>query len=443
MMKVRQPVLVVILSLAMMLMAGCGTDDGGETTEGGGAETTDGNGETTTSGQLTSEPVEVVFASGIWEQAGRGEDIWSVVAGFNDTQDGVQVTQLSIPFSNYRQEIFTQLGAGGGPDLIFFNETEMFEAMEAGFLEPLDGLVDSSGFEENLISQNDLAVSDARYGYIFETNQYALIYNTQLFEEAGIANPPATFEEFLETGATLTSAPDQYGFAFRHTMDEAAGWWFDLSNFVYGFGGRWSSGEGQPTLNTPEVVAAVEAYAAVLENGIVPEGAGAATYRQMAWNNLIGMLIDNSAVPPILVSENEDIRGQLAAAPLPFPEPEHAAIVTFVAVNANSEHKEEAAEVLEFLLQEQTQTDLLSAMTTGVATDVEPTAELVASAPWIPGFQAVADTGLLVVPEDFRTNFGEFQTIVLEEVSQVLTGGKSAQEALDSAQERVTSELAG
>lgn len=442
----RRAHLGLIVCLTAILLAGCGSDSTNNSQE---DQATTVPGADTSTQQPSDDgpagdPIEVVFASGIWEQAGRGENIWNVVAGFNDAQDEVVVSQLSIPFSSYRQEIFTQLGAGGGPDLIFFNETEMFEAMDAGFVEPLDDLVDSSAFADDLVAQNDLVVSDgARYGYIFETNQYALIYNEQLFDDAGIAAPPTTFDEFVETGMALTSPPDQYGFAYRHTLDQTAGWWFDLTNFVYGFGGRWSTGDGQPTINTPEVVEAVEAYATVLQSGIVPEGADASTYRQMAWNNGIGMMVDNSAVPPILVSENADIAEHLAAAPIPFPEPEHAAIVTFVAINANGEHKAEAAQVIEYMLQESTQVELLTAMQTGVATSIEPSTELLEAAPWIPGFQDVADSGMLVVPADFRSSFGEFQTIVIEEVAQVLAGSKTAQEALDAAQERVSSELTG
>lgn len=80
----------------------------------------------------------------------------------------------------------------------------------------------------------------------------------------------------------------------------------------------------------------VEAFKRVYDAGVIPEGTDAATCRRMAWEGKIAMMIDNASVPQILASENPAITDDIVAVPIPFPEPEHAMIVGFVAINGAS-----------------------------------------------------------------------------------------------------------
>ena len=74
-----------------------------------------------------------------------------------------------------------------------------------------------------------------------------MLYNPTLLKDR---KAPANFDEFVATAKAAT-ANGAYGFAYRATMAEAPGFWQDLCNFVYGFGGRWSDDQGNLTLNSP------------------------------------------------------------------------------------------------------------------------------------------------------------------------------------------------
>ncbi len=43
------------------------------------------------------------------------------------------------------------------------------------------------------------SIGDTIYGYPMIGDAYILMYNSELFEEAGLTEPPATFEEFMST----------------------------------------------------------------------------------------------------------------------------------------------------------------------------------------------------------------------------------------------------
>src|SRR5205809_463122 len=95
-----------------------------------------------------------------------------------------------------------------------------------------------------------MKVGGKRYGTPFEISNYVLLYNPTLVKDR---KAPANFDEFLAT-AKAASGNGVYGFAYRATMAEAPGFWQDLCNFVYGFGGRWSDEQGNLTLNSPKVI---------------------------------------------------------------------------------------------------------------------------------------------------------------------------------------------
>ena len=58
--------------------------------------------------------------------------------------------------------------------------------------------------------------------------------------------------------AKAATGKGNFGYAFRATMPERSGFWQDMTNYVYGFGGNWADGK-QLTLNSPKVVEAITA----------------------------------------------------------------------------------------------------------------------------------------------------------------------------------------
>ena len=245
--------------------------------------------------------------------------MWAEVERFMEENRDIVVEQVTIPYPEYEQTISTRSAAGNPPDVIVVVDSLFYPLADNGLLHPLpEDLTDPDG----LLPSNETGRwNDTQYGYLWEGVPYGVFYyNKEMLADAGL-EVPTDFASFKAVAEALTDGNGQYGFGFRHLMAEAAGWWGDLSNWVYGFGGRWSAPDGTPTVNDPKVVEGVEAFASFYHDDIVPKGADSINYRRMFWSEELGMLVDNSAVATIIVSENEAMRDKLGAGVAPFPEP--------------------------------------------------------------------------------------------------------------------------
>jgi multiple sugar transport system substrate-binding protein len=407
--------LVSISVLATVAACGGGDGDGGGGSEAGG-------------------PVKISFSNWQFAEPGRGDAIKGVIEDFNESQDEVEVEAVTIPYPRYADTIMTQLGAGSGPDVLNMDHDVWVLAQKNGLLSDITDSVEEpeAGFVEADASN---IVDDARYGVVWETLNYALIVNEDLLKEAGL-EIPTTYEEFEAAAEALTKGDEQFGFAFRNSMPEQTGWWFDLSNWVYGHGGTWTDESGKPTVNSDEVIEAVTKYRDFFANKYVPQGADAATYRRMFWEGQVAMTIDNMAVPSIFMGENPDLN--LKVVPNPFPESTNSMILEQVGVNAASEKQEAAATFVNYLLEEETQQKLIEALRgSGVGTKTEAPAAIKETVPWLDTYAEAAQHGLVISPEGAEDKTAEIRLAVLEEVDKVLRQSKDPADAMDDAQAAV------
>lgn len=175
----------------------------------------------------------------------------------------IKVELIYIP-SDYSQKLQTMIAGGTAPDIM-----QVAEEVHA-----------YSG-KGQVISLNDFIAMDnvdlqARYGetggltpaYSMDGNLYAmpdrggaliLYYNKDMFDQAGLSYPTKdwTWAEFLDAAQKLTvrdgDTVTQYGFA-------AGGWWPWWMSFIYMNGGAVLDANGQPVVNSPEAVEAIQFY---------------------------------------------------------------------------------------------------------------------------------------------------------------------------------------
>ena len=377
----------------------------------------------------------VTFAASHFAEVGRGDRLKAWVEKFNQSQPDIEVKPVTIPFSSFATTIFTQMGGNGGPDVIRFDLPEFYAAVAAKSVLPIDDIV-KDGAHNFTAADQYMKVEGKRYGFAFDTANYAMVYNAALLPNG---TPPKTFEEFVKLGKETTK-DGNYGFAFRATMAERGGVWYDLTNFVYGFGGRWSKPDGTPTFNSPEVVAGVAAYKTVYDAGMIPKGTDAATYRRMFWEGKVAMEIDNGGVATILTSQGK--AHPIAAAPSPFPHKEQGMILAPVTINANTKVKDAAGKFLQWALQPQQQQELQTLLgAANVATTVERTPEELQAMPWLKVYDAQTPNSVPALPQGLETKAPEIQQIIVQQLLKVLQGGVAPQTAMDEAQRLITARV--
>ena len=368
------------------------------------------------------------FAGVTFSEAGRGDRLRAWVDKFNKSQSKIEVQTLGMPFATFANTMFTQMGGGGGPDLIRFDTIDFFAAVPAGRILPFDDYIKDSDFKFS--APNDyLKVNGKRYGVAFEISNYVMMYNPALLKDGKV---PATFDELLAATKAATGGGN-YGYAYRATMAERNGFWQDLCNYVFGFGGRWSDGTNL-TLNSPKVIEGVAAYKKMYDSGAIPKGADAATYRRMFWENKVAIEIDNGGVAGIFNQQAPNLAFQ--AAPSPFPTRAQGLILAPLTVNANTKNKDAAFTFVKWALQPENQKDLQDILgASSVATVVPRAPDELAKKPWLKVYDDQTENAVPQLVGGFEVRTPELQQIIIEQVLKVLQGGMDPKKAMDEAQD--------
>jgi len=373
----------------------------------------------------------LTFAGVTFSEAGRGDRLKAWVEKFNKSQDKIEVQPVALPFATLANTVFTQMGGGAGPDLVRFDQIDFYAAVAAKRILPFEGEINEADYKFTAPDKY-LKVDGKRYGIPFEISNYVLLYNKSIVKDG---KAPATFDQFLETAKAATGN-GVFGFAYRATMAERPGFWQDLCNFVFGFGGRWSDDAGNLTINSPKVVEGVAAYKKMYDLGATPKGTDAATYRRMFWENKLAMEVDNGGVAGIFYQQAPDL--PLAAAPSPFPTRAQGLILAPLTVNANTKNKEAAFTFVKWALQPENQKDLQDLLgASNVATVVERSPEVLAKQPWLKVYDEQTPNSVPQLVAGHETKTPEMQQIILEQVLKVLQGGADPAKAMDDAQKMV------
>jgi ABC-type glycerol-3-phosphate transport system substrate-binding protein len=190
----------------------------------------------------------------------------------------VEVTLTVIP---EMWELMERSFSGEDPpfDLVGVDDLLLIQAARAGHVEPLDDLIAAEAYPlDDFTSQALAAVSDGGriWGLPYCDVSNVLIYRADLFDRYGIA-VPETLDELTRAAVAVQEAvradgaDDFYGIAIRGAPNCGLNFWMVGSTWGPSFGARWYDDEGRPTLDTPELRAAVEHYVDLVRRAGPPE----------------------------------------------------------------------------------------------------------------------------------------------------------------------------
>jgi multiple sugar transport system substrate-binding protein len=183
-------------------------------------------------------------------------------------ETGVEVDLEVIPWSDLYNRILTAVSSGEGPDVLNIGNTWAVSLQSSGAFVPWEGdALEAVGGQDRFV-QSSFATGGAEgqaptslplYGLA-----YSLYYNTKMFEEAGITEAPATWEEFVEDAKKLTKDTDGDGQIDQWGVSMAGS---SISNnahqaFVRGLqnGGELYTADGEPDFANDGVVTGVKEW---------------------------------------------------------------------------------------------------------------------------------------------------------------------------------------
>lgn len=267
--------LAMFLAVALLstLLFGCSSGSSQSSSAGGNTESGEASGtsaeEASSSGN--GEPVTIqVAVSGSAQELDIHQQKFDL---YTEEHPNVTIEPVDIGTERF-QKLMTLIGSGTAPDIIYINEW-CYSLAYRDVLMALDSFIeadedfDLSYYPESLLVP--LRYEDQLYALPQEVSPYAIYYNKDMFEAAGLEMPTDdwTIDEFYEAAKALTDPEKNvYGYRYASGADPFLGW---LSRAGVDFD---TSGTEVQGLDTQEALNALEfLYNLVVVDQISPNPA--------------------------------------------------------------------------------------------------------------------------------------------------------------------------
>ncbi|TDC46450.1 extracellular solute-binding protein [Jiangella ureilytica] len=223
--------------------------------------------------------------------------LWEeIIASFEDENPDVTVDLEVQSWDNINDVIRTKVQAGEAPDIL---NIDAFSGFAKDYLlYPADEIVSEEtfgDFQESFIENASL--DGTVYGLPMIASARALFYNEDVLAQAGIAEPPATWDDLLAAGTAVAAlGTGVYGYGMPLGSEEAQA---ETSIWTFGGGGSWTDGDAI-TVDTPENLAAVEFMKRMIDEGATQPDPGATDRTPMLDVFVQGQIAMAVGLPPTI-----------------------------------------------------------------------------------------------------------------------------------------------
>jgi lactose/L-arabinose transport system substrate-binding protein len=256
---------------------------------------------------VSEEPVEPVttMPSGklvIWVQQAN-QDVWeqTVLPGFRESYPDVELEFVNYSPSEVANQVALAIQGGTGvPDLAVTENRSITALVELGGLFDLTPMIELGSYKADLNSTIlDYCSKDGKnYCVPWDIGPVTTFYRRDIFEAAGFASDPdsvsdlvATWDDYLATCITIKEETGLNCFA----MNKANNIGDLLFNMLWSQGLGLYNDKGEVTIDSPEVVAALEKLGLFWEADVVSDSLEWTD----PWYAELNAAMDNTDTPPV------------------------------------------------------------------------------------------------------------------------------------------------
>jgi multiple sugar transport system substrate-binding protein len=300
------PLVVTSALVAALTLAGCG---GSSTPK---ESSSDGK----SAGPVAepSSPVTVSFSS--W--SANDPTMKQLAAAFHKEHPKITVQLLNVDAETAAEKLTTQIAGGNPPDVAYIDASSTADFASRQALVDLTDYISRS----DIVKPDDYVAAfktfvtyqDHLFGLPFDGESTGLFYRTDLFQAAGIAGPPTTWDEFLADAQKLTDkTKKQYGY---EVFASEAGYYF--YPWLYQAGGDLLSEDGKILFTSDAAKKAADFYVNLTQYS-PKDFLNSNSYdgRTAFAQGKVAMYMAGAWFAGTLHSEFPKIDGKWAAAPLP------------------------------------------------------------------------------------------------------------------------------
>jgi putative chitobiose transport system substrate-binding protein len=272
MQRIRVWACMTLMALLVPVLVACGGTPAAPGASGSAGDSTGASPAASASGEATASP----------SAAATGEPytikFWTIslkptfetymndlIAKYEQAHPGAKIEWSDYPGGEIKQKLLTAIASGDVPDVVNLNTdltlqvastnpeilTNMSQAVpQATQQEYFEGLWNATQFK------------GASYGIPWYATVRVVVYNKQIMQEAGIQQPPKTYDDLAQVAKTVKEKTGNWGYAPNINLVE---------NFLMAGVPLVNEDRTQPAFNTPKGVEVAQYYIDLKNQGLIPE----------------------------------------------------------------------------------------------------------------------------------------------------------------------------
>jgi multiple sugar transport system substrate-binding protein len=393
----------------VMTLAGCGDSDGG------------------------NDDRAVITFWHFWSEPAQKAALEKRIKAFEEANPGVRVELGELSWADGKTKLLAAFNSNTAPDLLELGSDWIAQFSSGGVLADigtLGGKLDQ--FAPEVAAPGRWENGTFALPWVVDTR--VLFVNRALLAAAGqdSAATDSTWEQLiLRSEAIKTSQPNAYGFGVngedRHRLYKK------ILPFFWSNGGELLDAQGQPVIDSPENIEALETYLALARSGVID------TQKKLDddfMQGKIGYLISGSWLVERIRKDNPSLKYSVTTLPsFPGRSPVSFAGGEYLAINEASDNKQLAMKLATFL----TSAEQALAFCKDLPGGMTPADRSTAGDPFLQGPVRSVFTRQLAMARmtPVHPRWLDIEEVIENEVSQALLGNKTSTQALNDAQARV------
>jgi multiple sugar transport system substrate-binding protein len=241
--------------------------------------------------------------------------LWEGIIEDFEAENSDITVQLEVQsWDNINDVVRTKVQSGDAPDILNIDAFAGFAADD--LLYPATDVLSeetAADFQESFVE--NASIDGEQYGLPLIASARTLFMNTDLMEQAGVTEAPATWDELLAASkkvSELGGGVSGYGMPLGNEEAQA-----ETSIWAFGNGASWGDSD-EITVDTPEAVEAVTFMKRMIDEGATQDNPGATDRTPLINVFVQGKIGFIEALPPTvgqIEAENPDLNYELAPVP--------------------------------------------------------------------------------------------------------------------------------
>ncbi|WP_107666687.1 sugar ABC transporter substrate-binding protein [Cyanothece sp. BG0011] len=366
-----------------------------------------------------------------------------LIQQFEQEHEGVKIRWVDIPWSAMESKILTAVSANTAPDVVNLNpnfasklasRNAWLNLTENDYLSPEE----KETYLPNIWEAG--TVNNISFGLPWYLTTRIAIYNQELLKQAGIENPPTTFQELAEVAATLKEKTGKYAMFFTFVPGDSG----EVLESLVQMGVTLVDENGKAAFNSPEGLEAFRYWIDLYQQELLPPEVLTQGHRHaidLYQSGEIALLSTGAESFNVIINNAPTIAEVSAASPQITGETgkKNVAVMNLV-IPKSTDKPQEAIEFATFVTNTENQlkfakeANVLPSTVKAIETYIneqENSSETSALSQAIAiSAKQLQEAQVLVPPQD---NINQLQKIIYENLQAAMLNEKTAEQALQDA----------